>query len=135
MGPQAQAAVPLFQPHHHMYAALTWITVKIQSIHQQNVRIWTNWSRLVLAMVIDLTKHYIAVEISFRAFKQQPEKIICSSSQAKTNDDETYNSKQNSSSLGLSSRRKCTTFKPTMCKSLKKHMPTPHCQPITKKEL
>jgi hypothetical protein len=79
MGPQAQAAVPLFQPHHHMYAALTWITVKIQSIHQQNVRIWTNWFRLVLAMVIDLTKHYIAIEISFRAFKEQPKKIICSS--------------------------------------------------------
>jgi hypothetical protein len=26
MGPQAQAAVPLFQPHHHMYAALTTLS-------------------------------------------------------------------------------------------------------------
>jgi len=45
---------------------------KIQSIDQQNVRIWTNWFKLELAMVINLTKHYITIKISFKAFKQQP---------------------------------------------------------------
>jgi hypothetical protein len=55
----------------------------IQSIDQQNVRIWTNRFRLVLAMVIDLTKHYITIETSFKAFKQQPKKIICSSGYTK----------------------------------------------------
>ncbi len=57
--------------------------MKIQSIDQQNVSIRTNWFRLVLAMVIDLIKHYIPIKTSFKAFKQQLKKIICSSGYTK----------------------------------------------------
>jgi len=34
-------------------------------------------------MVINLTKNYIMIKISFKAFKQQPKKIICSNGYTK----------------------------------------------------
>jgi hypothetical protein len=118
--------------------------MKIQSIDQQNVRIRTNWFRLVLAMAIDITKHYIMIETSFKAFKQQPKKVICSRGYTKDVMSQVVKPKPMMMRLTTISKThlwvspatgNAQPSGPPCVNLLETHMSTPHCQPITKNKL